>query len=487
MKSLLYVAALALVASSCSTTRNLSSTVEDDIYYVPGKKALVVQEVESITGQDLGDAQDSDSQDLSSATARSSGNSMASGSFSKNQSKVINSRTGQLDQVNLSDLTNQAQEILANDDQENVTLYENTGYWIGGYKGNEGDLNEIQRIINIYPEGFAYFNGNGQEIAMNLSFDPDWNVYTSEGRYWWFPSYTNINLYSSLLFGTYPKYIWTEVWDNPRFDSWAFNSSFNSGFNMGLSVGGPGLSFGFGWNSGWYDPWYNPWYGWGNSWNRPWYGGGYYPGWGHPHWNHHDWHHGHYPNWGPPSSNRPTRPSSRPNFNNNTGNTVNPGGGTRPGSRPGTSVRPSSGSTIRPGSDNNNNNMTRPGSGQGTTTRPVARPTTVRPGSGQSGNMTRPNTTRPGATTTRPTTTRPGTTTRPSTTTRPGAATRPGTTTTRPGTTRPTTTRPTTTRPAANSSRNTRTQTNYRPTYNSNSSSRSDYPPSQNSSYSPGN
>ena len=80
------------------------------------------------------------------------------------------------------------------------------------------------RYINMYPEGFANFS-NGQEIALNLSFDSDWNVYTDNGRYWWFPSNTNINLYSSLLFGTYPKYIWTIVWNNPRFDSWAFDAT----------------------------------------------------------------------------------------------------------------------------------------------------------------------------------------------------------------------------------------------------------------------
>ena len=53
MKSLLYIAASALMASSCSTGKSLSTTIEDDIYFVPGKKALVVQEVENITGQIL--------------------------------------------------------------------------------------------------------------------------------------------------------------------------------------------------------------------------------------------------------------------------------------------------------------------------------------------------------------------------------------------------------------------------------------------------
>lgn len=40
MKFSLYIAGLAFIIASCSTTRNFSSIMEDDIYYVPGKKAL---------------------------------------------------------------------------------------------------------------------------------------------------------------------------------------------------------------------------------------------------------------------------------------------------------------------------------------------------------------------------------------------------------------------------------------------------------------
>ena len=47
----LYTAIIALTAISCSTNR--SFTMEDDIYYVPGKKALMVKEVENLTGQEI--------------------------------------------------------------------------------------------------------------------------------------------------------------------------------------------------------------------------------------------------------------------------------------------------------------------------------------------------------------------------------------------------------------------------------------------------
>ena len=39
MKFSLYIAGLAFIIVSCSTTRNFSSIMEDDIYYVPGKKS----------------------------------------------------------------------------------------------------------------------------------------------------------------------------------------------------------------------------------------------------------------------------------------------------------------------------------------------------------------------------------------------------------------------------------------------------------------
>lgn len=482
MKSILYITGIIFTALSCTTTRNLSSTIEDDIYYVPGQKALVVKEVEDLTGQQLNDEYATVDY-ASESYSRDNGSSIPPASFQSNSAPRVNARTGQLDQVDMQNLSNQALEILATDGAANTTLYENTGYWIGGYKGNDNDLAEIQRIINMYPQGFAYFNSNGQDIALNLAFDPDWNVYTDNGRYWWFPSNTNIDLYSSLLFGTYPKHIWTVIWDSPGYDSWAFDAGFNRGFNWGINVGWgtPGWSLGLGWNSGWYNPWYN-YYGWYDPWYRPW-GGGYYPGWGYPHWHNPHWNHPHWnhPNWG--------GGNLHPNYRPGTGLRPNNGGGVVSGMRPN---RPGNSTINRPGvvrpNNNNSGSMIRPGS----STRPnsVTRPNT---------SVTRPSSvTRPGSTTRPSSVTRPGSTTRPSSVTRPGSTTRPSSVT-RPTTTRPSNTRNTYTRPSTRSSsgstvrRPTRPQSNYRPTYNNNSSSRynsgsnSGYRPSQNSgsSYSP--
>lgn len=407
MKFSLYIAGLAFIIVSCSTTRNFSSIMEDDIYYVPGKKALAIREVENLTGHDIGTEQPVDPTVLAGEIPRSAGSSTPPATFSSSNSMKINARSGQLEQVNIQSLTREAEEKLANNEEIDMTLYENTGYWIGGYRGPASDLTEIQRIINMYPEGFANFS-NGQEIALNLSFDSDWNVYTDNGRYWWFPSNTNINLYSSLLFGTYPKYIWTIVWNNPRFDSWAFDATFNNRFNWSLNLGwgGPGWSIGFGWNSGWYDPWYGGWY---DPWYRPWYGG-YYPGWGYPHWHHPHWGHPgwYYPHWGGGSGHYPNRPNrphwagQRPGFGGGVSG-IRPNGN-RPNSNNGlnrpNSTRPGTGSVLRPGTSNS----LRPGTG--TTTRPgnstgtVNRPGTTRP---NTSGINRPTgTTRPNTTTTRP-------------------------------------------------------------------------------------
>lgn len=501
MKPFLYITAITFLVYSCSTARNFSSTIEDDIYFVPGEKALVVKEVENLTGQEIqvNDTRNS----FTDATSKSAGSTTPPASFSQNQ-KVINTQTGRLENVNINAIKEQAQAKLAENENVNETLYENTGYWIGGYKGNESDLSEIQRIINLYPEGFAYFNSNGQDIAINLSFDPDWNVYTDNGRYWWFPSPSNINLYSSLLFGSYPKYIWTVIWDNPRFDSWAFDAGFNRGFNWGFNVGwgSPGWNLGFGWNSGFYRPGYGGWYGgwyepwndpWLYPWNSPWYG--YYPGWGYPHWHHPHWNS---PNWGGgnhrPDGNRP-RPITglRPTTGGGVVSGLRPhrpttgsSGTTRPGI-----IRPNTNSMVRPG------NTTRPGN---STTRPSS--TVTRPGSA---GVIRPNTmTRPGSTVTRPnsTVTRPGnnnnsTYTRPNSTTRPSTTARPvarPSSVTRPTPSRTTNSNSNYTRPSSRTSNSnvktyTRPQSSYRPTYNNNSSSsrttgssRSTYTPQRSSS-----
>lgn len=443
--SYLYTLLAVVFLWSCSSMQNMNTSIEDDIYYVPDKKPLMVKEVETITGEKI---------DMTAPATRSN---YAESYPESGSSVVINRQKGRAEKISTSELAAQAENIL-NDPYapETTTLYENTGYWIGGFKGSNTDLREAARIINQYPEGFGFIS-NGPDIALNLSFSPEWNVYTDNGRYWWFPSSSNIRLYNTFLFGTYPKYIWTVVWNEPFYDSWAFDAHFNFGW------GGPGWSFGFGWNSAFYPPRYGSWYGyypyWG-SWYDPWWGPSWYPGWHHSHWHHH-WYHpnwnypnwgGHYPGWTPPSSNRPNRPGNpRPNLGSGSI-------GLRPGiNRPGSSARPNynnqrPGSSVRPGSGStrpDNNAITRPG-----TTRPNynnGRPGTTTPRPNY--NTTRPSTTRPANSNSRPTTTtRPGSNSNTNRYTRP--ATRPNTSTNR-----------------NNNVKNyNRQPNNYRPTYNNNRS-----------------
>lgn len=435
MKSVVYISLAFVVSlSSCYSSRSLSNSIEDDIYYVPGSKPLIVKEVEAETGQQIQMSRPAEE------TASHPGIPTPAPTTT-----TINGQRGTTEQISTPTLASRAEAALAATGTTREVIYENTGYWVGGFKGSKSDLQEAARIIAQYPEGFGYI-ANGQEIAMDLSFSPDWNVYTDNGRYWWFPSYTNIDLYSTFIFGTYPKYIWTVVWNQPGYDSFVFNDHFNWGVNFGW--GGPGWRVGFGWNNGYYRPWYNGWYGWYDPWWN-----GYYPGWSYPHWHHPHWHYpnwggSHFPGWTPPPANRPVRP--------NTG--LRPGTGVRPG----TTVRP--GSNVRPG-----NTVTRPGN--------IRPGTSVRPGNANRPGMTRPN---------RGSTTRPGKTDnniRPGTTTRPGSITRPSTT-------RPTITRPSTSgqnnryiRPGNSNNRtgNTRTynrkQSTSRPSYNNSRPTGSNYVP----------
>ena len=63
MKQLIYISALgALLLSACSTGRQLSSTMEDDIYYVPGERSLLARDVGFVpsVGKNIPPADDSD-------------------------------------------------------------------------------------------------------------------------------------------------------------------------------------------------------------------------------------------------------------------------------------------------------------------------------------------------------------------------------------------------------------------------------------------
>lgn len=260
MKARMYITvwAVAIATVACSTTSNFARVMEDDVYYVPGRQSLYVQELEKQSGQVINPnslqsnhyapvyGQEKSVQQNATATAYAAG--------------AVRYATQQ--QVERA-------EAIQPGSVEVIPLPEDDGYWIGGFHGSEYDLQECVRIMNRYPEGFAFF-ANGHEIALNLSFSTDWNVYTVNNRYWWFPSPSNIELYSRFLFGTYPTYVMTVIWDAPHFNVYAFDRFYrfrpwSAGIHWGLGWGYGGYySWGYGggyW--GYYDPWYyDSWYYW---------------------------------------------------------------------------------------------------------------------------------------------------------------------------------------------------------------------------------
>lgn len=146
MKIIFYIILVSTILfSSCSSTRSLNNTIEDDIYFVPGSKPLMMQEVENITGQNI---------PLSSGNRQ---HAPASGNpTTENSAVIINRQQGTTEEITTGSLTSRAQQRLAESEEVNEVLYENTGYWIGGFKGSDSDLREAARIIARYPDGFGY-------------------------------------------------------------------------------------------------------------------------------------------------------------------------------------------------------------------------------------------------------------------------------------------------------------------------------------------
>jgi len=280
---------LVAIAWSCSSTQQLSGGFEDDIYYVPGKRSLLSQEVMRKTGEDRQRALDP---------------ALLAKEREESNSGKVNPRSEAIGMARYA--TKQQVENVQTKTGKQIPVDTTArGYWMGGFKGSDRDLEECVRIMNRYPEGFAYF-GNGYEIALDLSYSLDWNVYTVNGRYWWFPSSSNVEFYSKLLFGTYPQYIWTEIWNDPCYDRFAFRRHFDNRWGFGLSFGFGG----WGWRSH---------IGWGSYWN------GYADPWG---WSGYPWyaHHGfglrrpHDPFWG----------SHRPGVRPGTSGTITPPATNRP-------------------------------------------------------------------------------------------------------------------------------------------------------------
>ena len=281
MKTTIYISALAaiLIASACSTTQNIGRVVEDNIYYVPGKRSLYVNELERQAGQavDLDVVMQNRNNNINPSIRNKELSEANSTNVNPNAYHIGMARYATQQQVDQAELQNPGS-------MQVIPIPEGDGYWMREFYGTEADLQECVRIMNRYPDGFALF-GNGYEIALHLSFSPDWNVYTLNNRFWWFPTSSNFAIYSKFLFGTYPDYVWTVAWNNMRYDNLAFNWHIGSGIYTG---------------------WHNAYWGYDPYWSYGHHGWGYIPvysswyshycwGWEYDYWSHSHW--GYYPYW----------------------------------------------------------------------------------------------------------------------------------------------------------------------------------------------
>lgn len=278
MKKLIYISVISLIVGSCSTGQFATSgSYSDDLYYNPDDKPLVVQEVEKEMPE-LTREQQNEYVQLARETVKKS---------PEKYPDITN-----LDRITVESV--QLKENTKTGAMDTIIEIMSQGYWINGFRGTEAERQEAMRTIEQYPNGFGYF-GNGYSIGQNLSFDSDWNVYTRNDKYWWFPRTTNLTMYNQFMFGRYPRMEWTIAWDSPHYDYWDFDMHF--GYNSSWrwrSYDRWGWSGYDRWRwggSGWY---YSP-HSYGSDWyfhsyySDPWYRSSYW--YGYPYYrNHYGYH-----------------------------------------------------------------------------------------------------------------------------------------------------------------------------------------------------
>ena len=307
----------------------VAQSVEDDLYFIPKKKAEKKEEVK---------------QEVKVAVPQKQNNTTVYAA--PGSTVVVKDVKG-----NMRDVDEYNRRYTSRDNtfsMENDTLYieekplNERGEWVNGFEGSQDDYEYAMRIVRFRNPRYAI------PVSSPLYWDVvyglpswDWNVY-DDGLY-------------AYVFPTYTNRLW---WD------WRFNYLY-----------GPGWSFSWGWTSPWY---YSSWYP--NYWYGGYWGGGY--------WGHHAWHHHHhYPYWagnyrvghtdyrpsrytGYSSSRRSTSgfgntsrftTSSRRGSSSGVGRVVRPGSGA--GSSSSTSVRPSGGGSSF--QQNGPSSITRPSRGNG--------------------------------------------------------------------------------------------------------------------------
>jgi len=244
----------AIFASSCSPSYMGTAVYEDDLYYNPNEAPLLVQKVEA----------------KSPAVKKS--NALAPANATPSSTKTNpNIGTEALEDRNFDALQQKYTDILNNEsiDSVDTLIYEgDSGYYLGGFSGSERDQEEAQRLREMYPQGFGYYDNSGYNTAMWLAGDSDWNVYMDGNNVWWTPTWTNYRFYNGYNYSSM-RYGNTFAYNYP-YGSYGHNSYW--GFNMGFGDSWYwDLNFGFGFSNYYY--------------------GSYYPYHGH---HRHHGHHGYY-------------------------------------------------------------------------------------------------------------------------------------------------------------------------------------------------
>jgi hypothetical protein len=268
MKKFYLYIIIAIALSSCAIGNFSTSNVyEDDIYYNPSEKPLSIKEVEK-------QLEIYTNNEIKPETKKS---------LEEKAQKIIRDDRRAYPDFTNNEINNpeiESVRYIRNQEtgaQDTIIELMNSGFWMNGFKGTDSDLADAMRKISQYPNGFAYF-GNASEIANNIAYDSNWNVYTRDGKYWWFPTFSNTGYYTRMAFSTYPRYYEINTWNNIGYDSWAFDRQYNNYFAWGRYNRHNYFHYYGGYNSYWdnyyggfynynYYDYYNPYY-YGNRYSR---------------------------------------------------------------------------------------------------------------------------------------------------------------------------------------------------------------------------
>lgn len=144
------------------------------------------------------------------------------------------------------------------------------GYYIGGFKGSNSDLEYAERIRRFHnPRYSIHISDPGWNDIYFLN-SWDWNVYVDGSYAWVTPTWTN-NLWFDYHYRpySYSSWYWRSSWGWPHYGGWGGYggygwNSWSHGYYSGYYAGYYGWPYGYGGGYGGY-------YGYGSYWNNPYY------------------------------------------------------------------------------------------------------------------------------------------------------------------------------------------------------------------------